>query len=224
PKKNIDTGLGLERLAAVLQGVDNIYETDIIGRVLHRAAELTGTRYGDDEQQDVMLRVVADHVRSAVMLVGDGVRPGNEKAGYVLRRILRRSIRNLRLLSGTDASFLHELTEVSIDAMKDIYPDLLDKAQVIFGVIDTEEKNFADTLRSGTALFNRAAERTRAAGGSTFSGADAFQLHDTYGFPIDLTLEMAAEQGLQVDEDAFTELMTRQKETAKRDAKAKKLG
>src|SRR5690606_17661197 len=189
-----------------------------------RAAELTGTRYGDDEQQDVMLRVVADHVRSAVMLVGDGVRPGNEKAGYVLRRILRRSIRNLRLLSGTDASFLHELTEVSIDAMKDIYPDLLDKAQVIFGVIDTEEKNFADTLRSGTALFNRAAERTRAAGGSTFSGADAFQLHDTYGFPIDLTLEMAAEQGLQVDEDAFTELMTRQKETAKRDAKAKKLG
>src|SRR5690606_23287505 len=127
PKKNIDTGLGLERLAAVLQGVDNIYETDIIGRVLHRAAELTGTRYGDDEQQDGMLRVGADHVRSAVMLVGDGVRPGNEKAGYVLRRILRRSIRNRRLLSGTDASFLHELTEVSIDAMKDIYPDLLDK-------------------------------------------------------------------------------------------------
>ncbi|WP_017595138.1 alanine--tRNA ligase [Nocardiopsis potens] len=224
PKKNIDTGLGLERLAAVLQGVDNIYETDIIGRVLHRAAELTGTRYGDDAQQDVMLRVVADHVRSAVMLVGDGVRPGNEKAGYVLRRILRRSIRNLRLLSGTETAFLHELTEVSIDAMKDIYPDLLDKAQVIFGVIDTEEKNFADTLRSGTALFNRAAERTRAAGGGTFSGADAFQLHDTYGFPIDLTLEMAAEQGLQVDENAFTELMTRQKETAKRDAKAKKLG
>ncbi|MGW5878375.1 alanine--tRNA ligase [Nocardiopsis terrae] len=224
PKKNIDTGLGLERLAAVLQGVDNIYETDIMGRVLNRAAELTGTSYGDDNEQDVMLRVVADHVRSAVMLVGDGVKPGNEKAGYVLRRILRRSIRNLRLLSGTESFFLHELTEVSIDAMKDIYPDLLDKAEVIHGVIDNEERNFADTLRAGTTLFGRAAERTRAAGGTVFSGADAFQLHDTYGFPIDLTLEMAAEQGLSVDEGSFRELMQRQKDTAKADAKAKKLG
>ncbi|MEV2278849.1 alanine--tRNA ligase [Nocardiopsis sp. NPDC049922] len=224
PKKNIDTGLGLERLAAVLQGVDNIYETDIIGRVLHRAAELTGTRYGDSHEDDVKLRVVADHVRSAVMLVGDGVKPGNEKAGYVLRRILRRSVRNLRLLSGeSDTLFLHELTDVSIDAMKDIYPDLLDKAEVIHGVIDTEEKNFADTLRAGTALFGRAAERTRAAGG-VFSGADAFQLHDTYGFPIDLTLEMAAEQGLSVDEGQFRELMQRQRDTAKADARAKKLG
>ncbi|GAB3715857.1 alanine--tRNA ligase [Nocardiopsis nanhaiensis] len=224
PKQNIDTGLGLERLAAVLQGVDNIYETDIIGRVLHRAAELTGTTYGDSHENDVMLRVVADHVRSAVMLVGDGVKPGNEKAGYVLRRILRRSIRNLRLLSGTDAFFLHELTEVSVDAMKDIYPDLSDKADVIHGVIDNEERNFADTLRAGTTLFGRAAERTRAAGGTVFSGADAFQLHDTYGFPIDLTLEMAAEQGLSVDEGSFRELMQRQKDTAKADAKAKKLG
>ncbi|GAA0990665.1 alanine--tRNA ligase [Nocardiopsis tropica] len=224
PKKNIDTGLGLERLAAVLQGVDNIYETDIMGRVLHRAAELTGTRYGDKHEQDVMLRVVADHVRSAVMLVADGVKPGNEKAGYVLRRILRRSIRNLRLLSGDDAFLLHELTEVSIDAMKDIYPDLLDKADVVHGVIDTEERNFADTLRAGTALFGRAAERTRQAGGTTFSGSDAFQLHDTYGFPIDLTLEMADEQGLTVDEASFRELMQKQKDTAKADAKAKKLG
>ncbi|MEC3895565.1 alanine--tRNA ligase [Nocardiopsis sp. LDBS1602] len=224
PKKNIDTGMGLERLAAVLQGVDNIYETDIIGRVLHRAAELTGSVYGDDHERDVMLRVVADHVRSAVMLVGDGVKPGNEKAGYVLRRILRRSIRNLRLLSGTDTFFLHDLTAVSIDAMKDIYPDLLDKADVVHGVIDTEERNFADTLRAGTTLFGRAAERTRAQGGTVFSGADAFQLHDTYGFPIDLTLEMAAEQGLSVDETAFRELMQRQRDTAKADAKAKKLG
>ncbi|MBB6119360.1 alanine--tRNA ligase [Nocardiopsis algeriensis] len=224
PKRNIDTGMGLERLASVLQGVDNIYETDIIGRVLRRAAELTGTRYGDDSDQDVMLRVVADHVRSAVMLVADGVKPGNEKAGYVLRRILRRSIRNLRLLSGSDTAFLHELTAVSIDAMKDIYPDLLDKADVIHGVIDTEEKNFAETLRAGTALFGRVAERTRAEGGSVFSGSEAFQLHDTYGFPIDLTLEMAAEQGLSVDESAFRELMQKQRETAKADARAKKLG
>lgn len=224
PRKNIDTGMGLERLASVLQGVDNIYETDIMGRVLHRAAELTGTTYGADDETDVMLRVVADHVRSAVMLVGDGVKPGNEKAGYVLRRILRRSIRNLRLLSGTDSFFLNELTGVSIDAMKDIYPDLLDKAEVIHGVIDAEEKNFAETLRAGTTLFGRAAERTRAAGGSVFSGSDAFQLHDTYGFPIDLTLEMASEQGLSVDEDAFRELMKHQRDTAKADAKAKKLG
>ena len=224
PKKNIDTGMGLERLAAVLQGVDNIYETDIMGRVLNRAAELTGTTYGSDGDTDVMLRVVADHVRSAVMLVSDGVKPGNEKAGYVLRRILRRSIRNLRLLSGTDSFFLHELTAVSVDAMKDIYPDLLDKADVVHSVIDNEEKNFAETLRAGTTLFGRAAERTRTAGGTVFSGSDAFQLHDTYGFPIDLTLEMASEQGLSVDEGAFRELMQRQKDTAKADAKAKKLG
>ncbi|HJE58455.1 MAG TPA: alanine--tRNA ligase [Nocardiopsis listeri] len=224
PKKNIDTGMGLERLAAVLQGVDNIYETDIMGRVLNRAAELTGTTYGADDDTDVKLRVVADHVRSAVMLVSDGVKPGNEKAGYVLRRILRRSIRNLRLLSGTDSFFLHELTAVGIDAMKDIYPDLLDKADVVHSVIDNEEKNFAETLRAGTTLFGRAAERTRTAGGTVFSGSDAFQLHDTYGFPIDLTLEMASEQGLSVDEGAFRELMQRQKDTAKADAKAKKLG
>ncbi|WP_067606357.1 alanine--tRNA ligase [Nocardiopsis listeri] len=224
PKKNIDTGMGLERLASVLQGVDNIYETDIMGRVLNRAAELTGTTYGTDGDTDVMLRVVADHVRSAVMLVSDGVKPGNEKAGYVLRRILRRSIRNLRLLSGTDSFFLHELTAVGIDAMKDIYPDLLDKADVVHSVIDNEEKNFAETLRAGTTLFGRAAERTRTAGGTVLSGSDAFQLHDTYGFPIDLTLEMASEQGLSVDEVAFRELMQRQKDTAKADAKAKKLG
>ena len=224
PKKNIDTGMGLERLAAVLQGVDNIYETDIMGRVLNRAAELTGTTYGSDGDTDVMLRVVADHVRSAVMLVSDGVKPGNEKAGYVLRRILRRSIRNLRLLSGTDSFFLHDLTAVGIDAMKDIYPDLLDKADVVHSVIDNEEKNFAETLRAGTTLFGRAAERTRTAGGTVLSGSDAFQLHDTYGFPIDLTLEMASEQGLSVDEAAFRELMQRQKDTAKADAKAKKLG
>ena len=224
PKKNIDTGMGLERLAMVLQGVDNIYETDIMGRVLRRAAELTGTSYGAGQDDDVMLRVVADHVRSAVMLVGDGVKPGNEKAGYVLRRILRRSIRNLRLLSGTDSFFLHELTAVAIDTMKDIYPDLAENAETIHRVIDTEERNFADTLRAGTALFGRAAERTRASGGTVFSGSDAFQLHDTYGFPIDLTLEMAAEQGLSVDEDSFRELMRNQKDTAKADAKAKKLG
>ncbi|TDQ45394.1 alanine--tRNA ligase [Actinorugispora endophytica] len=224
PRPNIDTGMGLERMAALLQGVDNIYETDTLGRILRRAAELTGTEYGRDERADVMLRVVADHMRSATMLVSDGVTPGNEKGGYVLRRIVRRSIRNLRLLSGDESVRLHDLTQTAIDVMGDQYPELRADAAAIHGVIDAEEKNFADTLRSGTTLFNRAAARTRESGGTEFSGADAFQLHDTYGFPIDLTLEMAAEQGLRVDEDAFRQLMQRQKETAKRDAKAKKLG
>ncbi|GAA3748587.1 alanyl-tRNA synthetase [Spinactinospora alkalitolerans] len=224
PRKNIDTGMGLERLASLLQGVDNIYETDTLGRILQDTAARTGVAYGADERSDVMLRVVADHVRSATMLVSDGVRPGNEKGGYVLRRILRRSIRNLRLLSGTDASFLHDLTETAISAMSGIYPELRGNADRIHEVVDTEEKNFSDTLRSGTALFGRAAERTRGSGSAQISGADAFQLHDTYGFPIDLTLEMAGEQGLSVDEDAFRRLMQEQKDTAKRDAKAKKLG
>ncbi|QVQ52066.1 alanine--tRNA ligase [Spiractinospora alimapuensis] len=224
PKKNIDTGMGLERLAGVLQGVDNIYETDTLGRILHRAAVLTGTRYGDHHTSDVGLRVIADHMRTATMLVSDGVQPSNEKRGYVLRRILRRSVRNLRLLSGEDRNYLHDLTETSINAMADIYPELRTKADAIHNVIDTEEKNFADTLRSGTTLFNRAAERTKSTGGSVVSGADAFQLHDTYGFPIDLTLEMAAEQGLSVDADAFAELMQRQRDAAKADARAKKQG
>src|SRR5690606_1556751 len=153
-----------------------------------------------------------------------GVKPGNEKRGYVLRRILRRSIRNLRLLSGDESFHLHDLTGVAIDAMGDQYPELRADADQIHSVIDAEEKNFADTLRAGTTLFNRVVERTRKSGGTEFSGADAFQLHDTYGFPIDLTLEMASEQGLKVDEDTFHKLMQRQREAAKRDAKAKKLG
>ncbi|AAZ56103.1 alanyl-tRNA synthetase [Thermobifida fusca YX] len=224
PSKNIDTGMGLERMAAILQGVDNIYETDTLGRILRRAAELTGTTYGENERADVSLRVIADHVRTATMLVADGVRPGNEKRGYVLRRILRRSIRNLRLLSGDESFHMHDLTAVAIDAMGDQYPELRADADKIHSIIDAEEKNFADTLRAGTTLFNRAVRRTKETGGTVFSGADAFQLHDTYGFPIDLTLEMAAEHGLKVDEETFHQLMQRQRETAKRDAQAKKLG
>jgi alanyl-tRNA synthetase len=150
PRKNIDTGMGLERLASVLQSVDNIYETDTLGRILHRAAELTATRYGDDHAGDVSLRVVADHMRTATMLVSDGVVPGNEKRGYVLRRILRRSVRNLRLLSGEDRHYLHDLTDTTIEAMAGIYPELRTGADAIHAVIDTEEKNFSDTLRSGT--------------------------------------------------------------------------
>ncbi|GLZ10909.1 alanine--tRNA ligase [Actinomadura sp. NBRC 104425] len=224
PAKNIDTGMGLERMAAILQGVDNIYETDTLRKILDRAAELTGARYGRDARADVSLRVVADHVRSGTMMVADGIRPGNEGRGYVLRRILRRSIRNLRLLGGQDAGLMHELTAVAISVMGEQYPELVRTAANIHTVIDAEEESFLATLRTGTAIFDTAVAETRRAGGSTLPGEQAFKLHDTYGFPIDLTLEMAAEQGLTVDEAGFRRLMAEQRERAKRDAAAKKTG
>ncbi|WP_030173736.1 alanine--tRNA ligase [Spirillospora albida] len=224
PAKNIDTGMGLERMAAVLQGVDNIYETDTLWRVLDRAAGLTGTSYGRDHRADVSLRVIADHVRSGTMMVADGIRPGNEGRGYVLRRILRRSIRNLRLLGGQDAGLMHELTAVAIAAMGEQYPDLVRTAANIHTVIDAEEESFLQTLRTGTAIFDTAVEETRTAGRPVLAGDAAFKLHDTYGFPIDLTLEMAAEQGLQVDEDGFRRLMKEQRDRAKKDARDKKTG
>ncbi|TYB39368.1 alanine--tRNA ligase [Actinomadura chibensis] len=224
PSKNIDTGMGLERMAAILQGVDNIYETDTLWRVLDRAAGLTGTRYGREHRADVSLRVIADHVRSGTMMVADGIRPGNEGRGYVLRRILRRSIRNLRLLGGEDAGLMHELTAVAIAAMGEQYPELVRTAANIHTVIDAEEDSFLQTLRTGTAIFDTAVEQTRRAGGATLAGDQAFKLHDTYGFPIDLTLEMASEQGLQVDEEGFRRLMREQRERAKKDARDKKTG
>ncbi|MFC4053186.1 alanine--tRNA ligase [Actinomadura syzygii] len=224
PSKNIDTGMGLERMAAILQGVDNIYETDTLWRVLDRAAGLTDTRYGREHRADVSLRVIADHVRSGTMMVADGIRPGNEGRGYVLRRILRRSIRNLRLLGGEDAGLMHELTAVAIAAMGEQYPELVRTAANIHTVIDAEEDSFLQTLRTGTAIFDTAAEQTRRAGGATLAGDQAFKLHDTYGFPIDLTLEMASEQGLQVDEEGFRRLMREQRERAKKDARDKKTG
>ncbi|MGH3241258.1 MAG: alanine--tRNA ligase, partial [Spirillospora sp.] len=224
PAKNIDTGMGLERMAAILQGVDNIYETDTLWRVLDRAAELTGARYGRDHRADVSLRVIADHVRSGTMMVSDGIRPGNEGRGYVLRRILRRSIRNLRLLGGQDAGLMHELTAVAVAAMGEQYPELVRTAANIHTVIDAEEDSFLQTLRTGTAIFDTAVADTRRSGGATLAGEQAFKLHDTYGFPIDLTLEMASEQGLQVDEDGFRRLMREQRERAKKDARDKKTG
>ncbi|GAA4241178.1 alanine--tRNA ligase [Actinomadura meridiana] len=224
PAKNIDTGMGLERMAAILQGVDNIYETDTLWRVLARAAELTGARYGRDHRADVSLRVIADHVRSGTMMVADGIRPGNEGRGYVLRRILRRSIRNLRLLGGADAGLMHELTAVAIAAMGEQYPELVRTAANIHTVIDAEEDSFLATLRTGTAIFDTAVAETRGSGGGTLAGAQAFKLHDTYGFPIDLTLEMASEQGLQVDEEGFRRLMREQRDRAKKDARDKRTG
>jgi alanyl-tRNA synthetase len=233
PTKNIDTGMGLERMASILQGVDNLYEIDTTWKILDRAAELTEQDYGREPRADVALRVIADHVRSAVMLIEDGVLPGNEGRGYVLRRILRRSIRNLRLLAGGQRGggaspagerFMHELTSVAIDAMTPLYPELTRDAANIHTVIDAEEVAFSSTLRTGTAIFEVAVEENRRKQQNTLSGAQAFQLHDTYGFPIDLTLEMAAEQGLSVDEEGFRRLMAQQRERARKDAAEKKTG
>jgi alanyl-tRNA synthetase len=233
PSRNIDTGMGLERMAALLQGVDNIYEIDTMWKVLDRAAELTEQRYGRDHRTDVALRVVTDHVRTAVMLVADGVVPSNEARGYVLRRILRRSVRNLRLLAGAqrggsgrgdDERFMHELSAAAIDALGEQYPDLRRDAPHIHTIIDAEEAAFLGTLRTGSAIFDAAVEETRRRGAGTIRGDQAFQLHDTYGFPIDLTLEMAAEQGLSVDEPEFRRLMAEQRQRAKTDAAEKKTG
>ncbi|GAB2479953.1 alanine--tRNA ligase [Streptosporangium sandarakinum] len=224
PARSVDTGMGLERMAAILQGVDNIYEIDTTYKILDRAAELTRTRYGRDERADVSLRVVADHVRTSVMLVADGVLPSNEGRGYVLRRILRRAVRNLRLLGAGEERYMHELTAVTIAVMGELYPELKADAPQIHAVIDAEEASFLGTLRTGTAIFDAAVEETKRKGRGTLGGDQAFQLHDTYGFPIDLTLEMASEQGLKVDEEGFRRLMKEQRDRAKADAAAKKTG
>ncbi|GGK87068.1 alanine--tRNA ligase [Sphaerisporangium melleum] len=224
PAKSVDTGMGLERMAAILQGVDNIYEIDTTYKILDRAAELTKSRYGRDHRSDVSLRVIADHMRAGVMLVGDGVLPSNEGRGYVLRRMLRRAVRNLRLLGAGEERYLHELTATTIEAMGRQYPELKGDAAHIHTVIDAEETSFLGTLRTGTAIFDAAVEETKRKGAAVLAGGQAFQLHDTYGFPIDLTLEMAAEQGLRVDEDGFRRLMNEQRDRAKADSAAKKTG
>nr|WP_062339844.1 alanine--tRNA ligase [Herbidospora sakaeratensis] len=224
PAKSVDTGMGLERMAAILQGVDNIYEIDTTFKILSRAAELTGTRYGAGARDDVSLRVIADHLRAGVMLVGDGVLPSNEGRGYVLRRMLRRAIRNLRLLGSGEERYMHELTATTIGTMGEQYHDLIADAAQIHGVIDAEEASFLGTLRTGTTIFDTAVAESKKAHTSVLSGDKAFQLHDTYGFPIDLTLEMAAEQGLKVDEEGFRRLMAEQRDRAKADSKLKKTG
>ena len=232
PFRNVDTGMGLERMAALLQGVDNIYEIDTTWKILDRAAELTEQRYGQDERVDVALKVVADHIRASVMLVDDGVLPSNEGRGYVLRRILRRSIRNLRMLAGGQRGgaggagdrYLPELGTTAIEAMAPLYPELRRDAGNIQTVLDAEETAFLGTLRTGTAIFDAAMEETRRKKSHRLSGEQAFQLHDTYGFPIELTLEMAEEQGLSVDEEGFRRLMAAQRERAKADAAQKKTG
>uniref|UniRef100_UPI001FEB31F0 alanine--tRNA ligase n=1 Tax=Nocardioides pelophilus TaxID=2172019 RepID=UPI001FEB31F0 len=221
PKKNIDTGMGLERVAFLLQDKQNMYEIDVMYPVIEKAEQLTGKKYGANHADDVRFRVIADHIRSSMMLINDGVTPGNEGRGYVLRRLARRVVRSVRLL-GYDDPCLPELMPVSRDKMGETYTDLLTNWERISTVAYAEEDAFRATLKSGTSIFDVAAGEVKKSGGTVFSGDRAFQLHDTYGFPIDLTLEMAAEQGLQVDEEGFRRLMNEQRERAKADAKAKK--
>jgi alanyl-tRNA synthetase len=223
PAKNIDTGLGLERTAALLQGVENIYEIDTTKIILDKASALTKIRYGADIKSDVSLRVIADHSRTAMMLIGDGVNPGNEGRGYVLRRMMRRTIRNMRLLGSQDL-VISELMKSSIEAMGPQYPELVSNQERILAIANAEEDSFLQTLKSGTSIFDLAASELKVNKEKSLPADTAFKLHDTYGFPFDLTLEMAREQGLEVDEAGFRKLMKEQKDRAKADAKSKKSG
>ena len=223
PAKSIDTGLGLERTAALLQGVENIYEIDTTIMILNRASELTGVKYGSSEKSDIALRVIADHARTSAMLIGDGVTPGNEGRGYVLRRMMRRTIRNMRLLGSMDP-IMSELTVSAIAAMGPQYPELVSDKKRILSVSVSEEESFLQTLKSGTQIFDLASVALKKSKATVLPGDEVFKLHDTYGFPFDLTLEMAREEGLEVDEDGFRRLMKEQKDRAKADSKAKKSG
>ena len=223
PAKSIDTGLGLERMAALLQGVENIYEIDTTMQILNKACELTGVSYGASQKSDISLRVIADHARTSAMLIGDGVTPGNEGRGYVLRRMMRRTIRNMRLLGSMDP-IMSELTVAAIGAMGPQYPELVSDKKRILSVSVSEEESFLQTLKSGTSIFDVASASLKKNKSSILPGAEAFKLHDTYGFPFDLTLEMAREEGLEVDEEGFRRLMKEQKDRAKADSRAKKSG
>ena len=231
PAKNIDTGMGLERVAAYLQGVDNLFEIDEVRPILDRAAELTGTRYNvsaghvasQSHPDDVRLRVIADHVRTGLMLIGDGVTPSNEGRGYVLRRILRRAVRAVRLLGFEDPA-MPLLLPVARDCMAPSYPELVSDFDRISQYAYGEEEVFLQTLKQGTTILDTAVTAAKSSGERSLSGAQAFALHDTYGFPIDLTLEIAAEQGLSVDEDGFRRLMSEQRTRAKADAQTRKTG
>ncbi|MEE3850464.1 alanine--tRNA ligase [Gordonia sp. LSe1-13] len=224
PKKNIDTGLGIERVACILQGVDNVYETDLMKPIIDLASRLTGRAYGaGNHDDDVKFRVIADHARTSALLIGDGVLPGNDGRGYVLRRLLRRVVRSVRLL-GADQPTMDDFISLVIDTMAPSYPNLAEQREHIVDVAVAEEASFSNTLAAGSKLFADAAAATKASKASTISGGDAFTLHDTYGFPIDLTLEMAAEAGLSVDQEGFTALMAEQKQRAKADATARKSG
>lgn len=229
PKKNIDTGMGIERVACILQGVDNVYETDLLRPVIDAAEELSGSKYGEgaSDQDNIRFRVIADHSRTGMMLILDGVTPGNEGRGYILRRLLRRIIRSARLLGATAPS-MERFMNTIMDTMTPSYPEIAEHRERILRVAIAEEKAFLKTLESGTKLFDEAVAElkstSRAATAKVLSGEKAFELHDTYGFPIDLTLEMAQEAGLEVDMDGFNDAMGEQRRRAKADNQAKKHG
>ncbi|MFT4229884.1 MAG: alanine--tRNA ligase [Microbacterium sp.] len=221
PDKNIDTGMGLERVAFLKQGVENMYEIDQVRPVLDRAVELSGRRYGARHDDDVRFRVIADHVRSSLMLLSDGVTPSNEGRGYILRRLMRRSIRAMRLL-GVDGPTFPELFAASRDAMKSAYPEVETDWSRISQYAFAEEETFLRTLAAGSTILDLSVQQTKDAGATAISGSEAFLLHDTYGFPIDLTLEIAEEAGLSVDRSAFDALMQEQRARAKADARSRK--
>ncbi len=221
PNKNIDTGMGLERVAFIKQGVDNMYEIDQVRPVLDKAAEISGRRYGAVHEDDVRMRVIADHVRSALMLIADGVSPSNEGRGYILRRLLRRTVRAMRLL-GVEGATFPQLFPESRDAMRDAYPEVASDYDRIARIAYAEEETFLRTLAQGTTILDVAVERAKQDGAPSIGGDTAFLLHDTFGFPIDLTMEMAEEAGVQVDRTAFETLMSEQRARAKADAKSKK--
>ena len=214
-QKNIDTGMGLERLAVVCQGVDSLFDVDTVMNITHKVSEITGAHYGDSHQTDVSLRVITDHIRASVMMISDGILPSNEGRGYVLRRLLRRAARHGKLL-GVNEPFLYQVVDMVVHENECQYPELREKQAYITRVIRNEEENFAKTIDAGMHIFSDLLAEHKAKGERVFSGADAFKLYDTYGFPIDLTREMVQEQDMTVDEDAFQELMEQQRVRARK--------
>ena len=218
-QKNIDTGMGLERLACVCQNVESLFDVDTVMNITHKVSELTGAHYGETEKRDVSLRVITDHIRSATFMICDGILPSNEGRGYVLRRLLRRAARHGKLL-GVNDPFLYQVVDTVIHENQGQYPDLREKQTYITKVIRTEEENFGRTIDGGMKIFSDLLAEHQAKGEKVFSGADAFRLYDTFGFPIDLTAEMVAEQGMTVDEESFRQLMQEQKQRAREARKA----
>ena len=218
-QKNIDTGMGLERLAVVCQNVNSLFDVDTVMNITNKVSELTGAFYGQSQKRDVSLRVITDHIRAATFMICDGILPSNEGRGYVLRRLLRRAARHGKLL-GVNEPFLYQIVDTVVHENECQYSDLREKQTYITKVIRTEEESFARTIDGGMRIFGEMLAEHQAKGETVFSGADAFKLYDTFGFPIDLTAEMAADEGLTVDEDAFRQLMQEQKERAREARKA----
>ena len=218
-QKNIDTGMGLERLACVMQGVDNLFEVDTVRRILDTVCEYSGKTYGKDTQNDISIRIITDHIRSSSFMICDGVMPSNEGRGYVLRRLIRRAARHARLI-GIKGEFLARLCEVVIDCNKSAYPELLEKADYVKKILSLEEERFSQTIDAGLVMLSETIETAKKENKSVIDGDIAFKLYDTYGFPLDITVEEASKEGLSVDTDAFDTLMREQKERARSSRRA----